>query len=135
MQFDTKVAVVVRDDLLTWQKLNVTAFTISGVASLPDVVGEPYEDASGRRYLPMLKQPVMVFAATREELRAVYDQAVTTDASMSIYTEELFATPHDVANRGAVRVRRSDELNLVGVALRGRKKVMDRVLKGLRLHG
>jgi hypothetical protein len=31
--FDTKVAVVVRDDLAAWQRLNVTAFLISGVVA------------------------------------------------------------------------------------------------------
>jgi hypothetical protein len=29
--FDTKIAIVVREDLATWQKLNVTAFLTSGV--------------------------------------------------------------------------------------------------------
>lgn len=58
MHFDTKVAVVLRDDLLGWQRLNVTAFMTSGIATLPDVTGAPYEDASGRRYLPMIKQPI-----------------------------------------------------------------------------
>ena len=45
--FDTKLAVVVRDDLAMWQKLNVTAFLTSGVVSGAGagVVGEPYEDA------------------------------------------------------------------------------------------
>ena len=31
MDFDTKIAIIVRDDLATWQKLNVTAFLTSGV--------------------------------------------------------------------------------------------------------
>jgi Protein of unknown function (DUF2000) len=31
--FDTKVAVVVRDDLATWQALNVTAFLMSGITA------------------------------------------------------------------------------------------------------
>ena len=31
MADDTKIAVVVRDDLETWQKLNVTAFVVSGL--------------------------------------------------------------------------------------------------------
>ena len=67
--FDTKVAVVVREDLATWQKLNVTAFLTSAVVADAGagVVGEPYEDADGRRYLPMLRQPVLVFAATRDK--------------------------------------------------------------------
>src|SRR3954451_13611866 len=40
--FDTKVAVVVRDDLAAWQRLNVTAFLMSGVtaAAGPGIVGE-----------------------------------------------------------------------------------------------
>lgn len=33
MKFDTKTAVVVRADLQTWQKLNVTAFTVSGISN------------------------------------------------------------------------------------------------------
>ena len=32
MQFDTKIAVVVRDDLPTWQKLNMTPLRLSGIA-------------------------------------------------------------------------------------------------------
>lgn len=134
MHFDTKIAVVVREDLLTWQKLNVTAFTVSGIASLPEILGEKYEDGSGRTYLPMIRQPITIFAASPEQIRAVYDQAVTTDAKLSVYTAELFSTPHDEANRAAVKGQRSEELNLVGMAVRGRKKLMDRLLKGLRLH-
>jgi hypothetical protein len=134
VHFDTRIAVVVREDLLGWQKLNVTAFTVSGIASLPDVLGETYEDGSGRRYLPMIRQPIMIFAATAEQVRAVYEQAAGSDATVSIYTAELFSTPHDEANRAAVKARRSEELDLVGMALRGRRKLMDRLLKGLRLH-
>lgn len=33
MKFDTKIAIVVRADLPTWQKLNMTAFLASGIAS------------------------------------------------------------------------------------------------------
>ena len=29
--FDTKIAIIIRDDLATWQKLNVTAFLMSGI--------------------------------------------------------------------------------------------------------
>lgn len=59
MRLDTTIAVVVREDLPAWQKLNVTAFTASGVAAGTEgAVGEPYEDADGVRYLPMFRQPV-----------------------------------------------------------------------------
>ena len=50
MQFDTKLAVVLRDDLAVWQKTNVTAFLVSGIAgTVPDVVGEPYRRSEERR--------------------------------------------------------------------------------------
>ncbi|MFN8475234.1 MAG: DUF2000 family protein [Anaerolineae bacterium] len=134
MVFDTRIAVVVRDDLLTWQKLNVTAFTVSGIAGLPDALGEPYVDGSDVSYLPMIRQPITIFTADHDQIRAVYEQALRRDVQFSIYTEELFATPHDEANRAAVRAFRSEDLKLVGLALRGRKKVMDKLLKGLKLH-
>ncbi len=61
VRFDTKIAVLLRDDLAPWQELNVTSFLVSGVvATDAELVGEPYEDADGTRYLAMLRQPVVV---------------------------------------------------------------------------
>ena len=139
MTFETKIAVLLRDDLLPWQRLNVTAFTVSGIAALLEAVGAPYEDASGRRYLPMLRQPVLVFQASGAQLRAAYAQACARadagdDVALSIYTAELFATPHDEANRAAVRAVPSDALDLVGLAVRARRKPVDKLTKGLALH-
>jgi hypothetical protein len=137
VRFDTRVAVLLREDLLPWQGLNVTAFMVSGIAGLPGVLGAPYEDASGRRYLPMLRQPVTIFQATRDQLRSAYERAAAAgpeQVAMSIYTTELFATPHDAANRAAVRAVASDALDLVGLAVRGRKKPVDKLTKGLSLH-
>ena len=53
MEFDTKIVVIIRDDLATWQKLNVVAFTVSGLAGTEQIVGDNYVDASGNVYLPM----------------------------------------------------------------------------------
>ena len=40
--FDTKVAILVLDDLPLWQKLNVTAFLATGIAGAAlDAMGEP----------------------------------------------------------------------------------------------
>ena len=80
MQLDTKLAVVLRDDLAVWQKTNVTAFLVSGVAATVDgVVGEPYRDASGNEYLPMLVQPVLVYEADSAGLRRAYERAMSRD--------------------------------------------------------
>ena len=36
MIFDTKVAILVLEDLAAWQRLNVTAFLATGIAGAPD---------------------------------------------------------------------------------------------------
>jgi hypothetical protein len=135
VQFDTKIAVVVREDLPTWQKLNMTAFLISGIAGTQELVGEPYEDASGNRYLPMCRQPILVFAGDAERLRTVYERAMSRGLQFTIFTEDLFATGNDIDNRAAVKAVPREELRLVGLGLHGDKKAMDKVLKGLSLHG
>jgi hypothetical protein len=64
MRCDTKIAIAVRADLAGWQQLNVTAFLASAVAGgIPEVIGEPYLDGSDNAYLPMFRQPVLVYAA------------------------------------------------------------------------
>ena len=96
MRFDTKLAIVVRDDLRTWQKLNVTAFLAGAVAAGSDeVIGEPYEDASGRKHLAMFAQPVLVFVGSAEQLTTAYARAVAHQARLGIFTEELFGTDND----------------------------------------
>ena len=134
--FDTKVAVVVRDDLAAWQRLNVCAFLMSGVvagAGVP-VVGPDYEDADGRRYLPMLVQPVLVYEAGAGKLRTVYERALSRELRFAIYTADLFATGRDDDNRAAVRAVPGDDLDLVGLALRAPHKAADGVLRGLKRH-
>jgi hypothetical protein len=135
MQFDTKIAVVVRDDLAAWQAINVTAFLVSGIAgTVPGVVGEPYEDASGNEYLPMFVQPVLVYEADGPALRRVYDRAMSRSVTPAIYTRELFTTNHDAANREAVAAVAAADLDLVGVAFRAERKTVDKIVDRLRFH-
>jgi hypothetical protein len=135
VRFDTKVAIVLRDGLEAWQELNVTAFLMSGIAtSGEDLTGEPYEDGDGRTYLPMLRQPVLVFSGDADLLARARDRGVERELAVAIYTRELFATGHDAANRAAVRAVPTAELDLVGVALRGPRNLVDRILKGARMH-
>jgi hypothetical protein len=135
MQFDTKIAVVLRDDLAVWQKANVTAFLISGIAgTTPEVVGEPYEDASGNRYLPMFRQPVLVFGADAAAIRRAYERAMQRDVELAIYTKELFVTGHDEANRAAVAAVATEDLDLVGIAFRADRKLVDKVVDKLKPH-
>ena len=135
MRFDTKIAVVLREDLPVWQKANVTAFLVSGIAGTePETIGEPYEDGSGNRYLPMFRQPVLIFAADAAGMRRAYERALERGIELAVYTRELFATGHDAANRAAVAEVTADELDLVGIAMWADKKLVDRVLDKLRPH-
>ncbi|WP_232481374.1 DUF2000 family protein [Arthrobacter sp. YN] len=47
---------------------------------------------------------------------------------------DLFATGHDEANRAAVAAVAAPDLDLVGIALRGPRNVVDRIVKGARMH-
>ena len=50
---DTMIAVMTRDDLATWQKLNVTALMLSGITGAnPGIVGKSYENRDGKRHKP-----------------------------------------------------------------------------------
>lgn len=130
VRFDTRVAVMLRDDLLPWQELNVTAFLISGIAtSAPDLVGEPYVDADGTTYLPMLRQPVVVFTADAATLTDVRVKAKDRGMAVALYTADLFGTTHDEANRAAVAAVAASDLDLVGVAIRGPRNAVDRLTK------
>lgn len=74
--FATKIAILVRDDLLAWQRLNVTAFLATGIAAANHhLVGEPYADADGTTYLPLLGMPVLVFQADAATLAAARERA------------------------------------------------------------
>jgi hypothetical protein len=135
VRFDTKIAVLLRDDLETWQRLNATAFLVSGLGSrLPEVVGEPYEDADGTPYLPMFRQPVLVFEGDKQTLVTAHARALSRALPRSVFTADLFATGNDRDNRAAVRAVPRDGLDLVGLAVYGPKNGVDKVFKGARMH-
>ena len=128
-----KIAIVLSQDLQPWQRLNVAAFTISGVAAEAGAVGERYLDGSGNAYLPMFKEPVLVFGGTVDELRRTAERARSRGVSFSIFTEALFSTFNDVDNRAAVASVEHDALVPVGLAFRCERKTADKILKGLKL--
>ncbi|MEV6998506.1 DUF2000 domain-containing protein [Streptomyces sp. NPDC093982] len=135
VRFDTKIAVLLREDLETWQRLNVTAFLVSGLGTqLPEVVGEPYEDADGVPYLPMFRQPVLVFEGTKETLTAAHTRALSRSLPRALFTSDLFTTGNDRDNRAAVRAVPTGELDLVGLAVYGPRNAVDKVIKGARMH-
>lgn len=135
VRFDTKIALVLRAGLLPWQELNAAAFLVSGVAvSEPEVVGAAYADADGTPYLSMFRQPVLVFQGEGEQLESVRSRASERGIAVAVYPRVLFSTFNDEDNRAAVRELAAADLDLVGVAVRGPKIFVDRILKGIARH-
>ncbi|TQV76120.1 DUF2000 family protein [Denitrobaculum tricleocarpae] len=133
--FDTKIAIVVREDLAVWQKLNVTAFLTSGVLGADQsLLGEAYRDADGQTYSPLIIQPVIVLSTDGPGLTKIHNRALNRGARLSLYIEEMFATGHDAANRAAVRAVKTEDLKIVGLALREERKLVDKVTKGAKMH-
>jgi hypothetical protein len=135
IRFDTKIVIVVRADLPTWQKLNMTAYLASGVAAgAPASIGEPYADADGTAYLAVFGQPTLVFEASGAELTSTLDRALRRGVRIAVFTEDLFETGNDAANRAAVAAVPRSDLALTGLAFRCDRKDADKITKGLRLH-
>lgn len=133
--FDTKVAILVLDDLAVWQKLNVTAFLATGIAAAaPEAMGAAYEDAAGRLHAPLLGQPILIFAAQSANLLRAYRIGIERDLTRAVYVRAMFATGHDAANRAAFRDEPANTPDLVGIALRGPKRDVDKATKGASLH-
>jgi hypothetical protein len=135
MQFDTKIAVVIRTDIEAWQKLNVACFLTSGIAAaFPECIGEPYEDGSGTKYHALIGQPILVYGADGAALSRALERALARNIKPAVYTEDMFTTTHDAANRAAVKGVIRTELNLVGIAMRAERKVIDKIVDGLKFH-
>lgn len=76
MNFDTKIKIVLRDDLEPWQELNVVVFLMSGIGATQNIVGEPYKDKSGNEYLSMSQQPIMIHSGSGETMNAMLQKAL-----------------------------------------------------------
>ena len=134
MEFDTKIKLILREDLEMWQKLNITAFLMSGIGGTQNIIGQPYVDKDNVHYLPMSQQPIMIYSSSGEKMSELLEKALTKEVVIAIYTEELFNTYNDEDNRAMVANFNTKKLNLVGIAIRGKKNHVDKLFKGYDLH-
>jgi hypothetical protein len=82
----------------------------------------------------MSQQPVMIYSANGEQIKDLLKKALSKEVHMTIYTEEIFKTYNDKDNRAKVAEYKTDDLNLVGIGVIGKKNHVDRLTKGLGLH-
>lgn len=133
--FDTKIALVLREDLAVWQKLNVTAFLATGiVGQTPGVIGEPFVDRAGNRYNALSIQPIIVLSADEHTLSQIHRRVIEREIVASVYIEEMFSTGHDAANRAVFAQFAPGYAKVVGIGLRAEKKTVDKITKGARMH-
>lgn len=133
MIYDTKTALVLRQDLAGWQTANVAAFLAGGLAgTTPEMMGEPYRDAAGRTYSALIREPVFVYGGTLDELRRTHQRVLSRALRPAIYIEAMFGTSNDADNRTAVEAAPPDALDLVGVGVHGPRKAIDKIVNGLK---
>jgi len=73
-------------------------------------------------------------APDRPSLSRAMERALARNVVPALYTEEMFRTTHDAANREVVKAVARADLNLVGIAVRAERKVIDKIVDGLKFH-
>ena len=136
MTIENKIAMVIKNDLQDWQKLNVAAFLASSVAiKFPETHGQSFITASGSAYLPFIKHPILIYKADTEEaiLRA-FRRDKERELHIGIYTEPLFATKNETENLCEISMHTDDDQKLVGIIVYGHGKKIGKALDGLKFH-
>lgn len=134
--YDKKVAIVIKDDLLPWQKLNVVSFLAGSIAiQFPETHGEDFVTADNVRFLPFIKNPTLIYKAeTSEKLQRAFRRARERELSIGIYTKPLFDTRSGEENVLEIAKHTADDLDLVGIIVYGENKKVDKALDGLKFH-
>lgn len=134
--YDKKIALVIKNDLPDWQKLNVAAFLASSVAvKFPETHGEAFTNASGSIYLPFIKHPILIYKVdTDDDLRRAFTRAKERELAIGIYTKPLFATKNEEGNHIEIGRATDEEQELVGIVVYGENKKVDKALDGLKFH-
>ena len=136
MLYENKIALIIKNDLHSWQKLNVASFLASSIAiKFPDTHGKAFINASGSEYLPFIKHPILIYKADNEdELKRVFNRAKERKLYIGIYTEPLFSTKNELENH--IEIAKSSDENqvLVGIAIYGENKKVGKALDGLKFH-
>ena len=70
--------------------------------------------------------------ATLEELRRTHQRALSRELVPAIYIEPMFVTTNDADNRTAFAAAPVDALDFVGLGVHGPRKVIDKVVNGLK---
>jgi len=134
--YNKKVAIVILDDLLPWQKLNVVSFLAGSIAiEFPEIHGEDFVTADNVRFLPFIKNPTLIYKAdSKEKLMRAFLRSKDRELAIGIYTKPLFDTRSGEENVIEISKHTSDDLDLVGIIVYGENRKVDKALDGLKFH-
>ncbi len=134
--YNNKIAIIIKNDLQSWQKLNVASFLASSIAiRFPNTHGKEFINASGATYLPFIKHPILIFKAENEiEIKRAFNRAKERGLYIGIYTEPLFATKNEEENHIEIAKYTDENQVLIGLAIYGENKKVDKALHGLKFH-
>ena len=134
--YNNKIALIIKNDLQSWQKLNVASFLASSVAiKFPETHGKPFINASGSEYLPFIKHPILIYKAESEtEIKRAFKRAKERELYIGIYTEPLFATKNEEENLIEIAKCTDESQLLAGIIIYGENKKVDKALDGLKFH-
>ncbi|MFS4470335.1 DUF2000 family protein [Chryseobacterium sp. T20] len=134
--YDKKVAIVIKDDLLPWQKLNVVSFLAGSIAiEFPETHGEKFVTADHEEFLAFIKHPTLIYKADNtEKLQRAFRRSRDRELSIGVYTQQLFATRSGEENVLEIAKHPADHLDLVGIIVYGENKKVDKALDGLKFH-
>lgn len=134
--YENKIALVIKNDLQSWQKLNVASFLASSIAiKYTDTHGHEFINASGSKYLPFIKHPILIYKAESEaEIKRAFNRAKERELAIGIYTEPLFATKNEAENHIEIAKLTDESQVLVGIAIYGESKKVSKALDGLKFH-
>jgi len=133
---EKKITIIIRDDLKTWQKLNVAAFLAGAVTiEFTELHGRHLVTASGNTYMPFIRQPVLVYKADDlNQMQRVFKRAKERELHIGIYSSPLFETMTEQDNLDATARITDDEQDLVGLILYGENKKVNKAIDGLKFH-
>lgn len=134
--YDKKIAIVILDDLLPWQKLNVVSFLAGSIAiEFPEIHGKDFVTADSVRFLPFIKNPTLIYKADSiEKLRRAFLRSKDRELAIGIYTKPLFDTRSGEENVIEISKHTIDDLDLAGIIVYGENKKVDKALDGLKFH-
>jgi Uncharacterized protein conserved in bacteria len=133
--YEKKIAIVLRNDLQNWQKLNVTSFLASSIAiAFTEVHGNSFSTNTEGEFLPFINQPILIYKADNDDImRRVFSRSKERALHIGIYPQTFFSTKSAEENYLVMEKFNGETEALAGIVIYGETKKVYKALDGLKL--